>query len=327
MILADKIITLRKKEGWSQEELAEKLGVSRQSVSKWEGAQSIPDINKILQLSSLFGVSTDYLLKDDQEELEYVAEEPAGDARRSVSMEEANEYLEIIKQVRGKIALGTFLCIISPITMILLAGFSELEGSILSEDAAGGIGLCALLLIIATAVAIFIIQGSKTKHYEYLDKEEIELAYGVAGMVKEQKKQTQSEFTKGIVAGTVLCILSVVPIAAVSIFDPANDIYYIIGVCFLLFFVGLGACMLVDVCTYRNALERLLEEGDYTRAKKKKVNIKGAISTVYWCLATVIYLLMLFGPGYYEERSWIVWPVAGVLFGAVMAIARIFDKE
>ena len=67
MILADKIIELRKKNGWSQEELAEKLGVSRQAVSKWEGAQSVPDIQRILEMSRLFGVSTDYLLKDDMD--------------------------------------------------------------------------------------------------------------------------------------------------------------------------------------------------------------------------------------------------------------------
>ena len=48
MILADKIIELRNKEGWSLEELAEKLSVTRQSVSKWEGAQSIPDLDKVV---------------------------------------------------------------------------------------------------------------------------------------------------------------------------------------------------------------------------------------------------------------------------------------
>ena len=68
MILADKIVSLRKKAGWSQEELAEQLGVTRQSVSKWEGAQSVPDMDKVVQMSRLFGVTTDYLLKDEIEE-------------------------------------------------------------------------------------------------------------------------------------------------------------------------------------------------------------------------------------------------------------------
>ena len=75
MILADKIITLRKKAGWSQEELASQLGVTRQSVSKWEGAQSVPDLDKVVQMSRLFGVSTDYLLKDELEEEEFVESE------------------------------------------------------------------------------------------------------------------------------------------------------------------------------------------------------------------------------------------------------------
>ena len=67
MILAEKIMKLRKQNGWSQEELAAKLNVTRQSVSKWESRASIPDLDKILKLSELFGVSTDYLLKDEMD--------------------------------------------------------------------------------------------------------------------------------------------------------------------------------------------------------------------------------------------------------------------
>lgn len=67
MILADKIAEERKRNGWSQEELAEQLGVSRQAVSKWESAGSVPDLQKVIQLAELFGVSTDYLLKDEME--------------------------------------------------------------------------------------------------------------------------------------------------------------------------------------------------------------------------------------------------------------------
>lgn len=68
MIFADKLSILRKKSGWSQEDLAELMNVSRQAVSKWEGAQSIPDLEKMVKLSELFGVSTDFLLKDEIEE-------------------------------------------------------------------------------------------------------------------------------------------------------------------------------------------------------------------------------------------------------------------
>ena len=83
MILADKIIELRKKNGWSQEDLAEKLEVSRQSISKWEGAQSVPDMNKILKLSEVFSVSTDYLLKDEIE-LDSPGEDPKIDTESSL---------------------------------------------------------------------------------------------------------------------------------------------------------------------------------------------------------------------------------------------------
>lgn len=70
MILADKITEERKRNGWSQEELAEKLGVSRQAVSKWESAASVPDLQRVIQLAELFGVSTDYLLRDEMEQTE-----------------------------------------------------------------------------------------------------------------------------------------------------------------------------------------------------------------------------------------------------------------
>lgn len=65
MSLAKKITSLRKERGWSQEELAERLEVSRQAVSKWESGFSAPELEKVVQLSQLFGVTTDYLLKDD----------------------------------------------------------------------------------------------------------------------------------------------------------------------------------------------------------------------------------------------------------------------
>lgn len=67
MNIADRIQTLRKARGISQEELADRVGVSRQAVSKWESEQSLPDIDRIIALSEFFGVTTDYLLKGIEE--------------------------------------------------------------------------------------------------------------------------------------------------------------------------------------------------------------------------------------------------------------------
>ena len=134
MILADKIILQRKKAGWSQEELAEQLGVSRQSVSKWEGAQSIPDMDKLLKMSRLFGVSTDYLLKDeiDDAPAALTADESDTGLRR-VTMEEASDYLGKRRAAAPKIAFATFLCIISPIVLLIMAGLAD-SGNIFQRE-------------------------------------------------------------------------------------------------------------------------------------------------------------------------------------------------
>ena len=131
MILADKIIRLRKKNGWSQEELADKMNVSRQAVSKWESAQSIPDLEKILQLGTLFGVTTDYLLKDDIEDEEFT-NESSDAAVKKINIEEANIYIEQRKKASWRIALATFLCILSPITLIVLSILSEQPNAVLT---------------------------------------------------------------------------------------------------------------------------------------------------------------------------------------------------
>ena len=67
MTMGEKMQKLRKQKNWSQETLAEKLGVSRQAVSLWERGESMPEIDKLIPLARLFGVTADYLLDDTQE--------------------------------------------------------------------------------------------------------------------------------------------------------------------------------------------------------------------------------------------------------------------
>ena len=155
MIFADKLIDLRKKNGWSQEELAEKLNVSRQAVSKWEGAQSVPDMSRIIQLSELFGVSTDYLLKDNIGQVEPSQESAPDSPIRTVGMEEANAFLKIKEDNSRRVALGVMLCILSPILIIYLSGAMDLGRLPLSEMQAVGIGLVVLLALIKISKCLF----------------------------------------------------------------------------------------------------------------------------------------------------------------------------
>ena len=176
MILAEKIMHLRKKNGWSQEELAGKLNVSRQSVSKWESAMSVPDLDKILLMSEIFEVSTDYLLKDDRTEEDFVSGNPDGEETRKITMEEAQHFLKVRRDASAKIASGVAACILSPVLLLFLGGAAESGMLDMSEDLAAGIGMMAVLLIVAGAVASFLIFGREVGKYEYLEKEIFELS-------------------------------------------------------------------------------------------------------------------------------------------------------
>ena len=328
MILADKIMTLRKKAGWSQEELAARLNVSRQSVSKWEGAQSIPDMDKVVQMSRLFGVTTDFLLKDELEIEEHTQSEPMDEPPlRRVTMEEASAYLALRREAAPKIALATFLCIISPVALLILAAMSEMSRFGISENAASGIGLCVLLVLVAIGVALFLTCSARVRDFAFLEEEPFETEYGVSGMVKERMQDFAGTYSRLHITGTVLCILSAVPLF-VSMCMETADVVYVAAVCLLLIIAGIGCVAFTYGGTIHASMERLLEEGDYTRQNKSRRSIKGTISTIYWLLVTAIFMWYTFGPsGNGQARySWFIWAIAGVLYGAVTVVVRLLGR-
>ena len=265
MIFADKIADLRKKNGWSQEELANQLGVSRQAVSKWESASSIPDLDKIIKMSSIFGVSTDYLLKDSLGGAGDIGEMPEGSTAelgtgekhiQMISMETANIYLELLRNISSKIALGVALCILSPVSLIGLTGLSGGQaGTVFSGQAAVGAGVTILLLMVAAAVALFIIYGRKAEVYDFFEKEPIELAYGVKGLVEKEKFGYEAVHSRKLVLGIVLCILSAVPIMVLAV----NEVLVIFGVNLCLILVAVGVYLLVSTGIIYGGFQKLLE--------------------------------------------------------------------
>lgn len=333
MILADKIIDQRKRNGWSQEELAEKLHVSRQAVSKWESAQSVPDMNRVLEMSDLFGVSTDYLLKDDFSEDPRAGEtlpDDTGEQVRRVNMEEAQEYLRHREKAARYIALGVLMCILSPAPVVLLSGLQDAGFLPLSEDRAAALGLLPMFLLIGGAVALFILTGVAGRPFAYLYKESFETEYGVSGMVKERQTNAHGAYVSRLVSGIVLCVVSVIPIFVAMLLPAASpaeeDARYIVAAAVLLGMVGAGVWLILRAAISRGGYAVLLQEGDHTREAKAAQKQNSAFSGAYWSLVTAGYLAYSFITMRWD-RSWIVWPVAAVLYGAVLAVWSALRKN
>lgn len=326
MLLGEKIIRLRKQRAWSQEELASQLGISRQSVSKWESGASIPDLDKIVRMSSLFGVSTDYLLKEEIEEMEdvplIVREKEETESLRSVTLEEATEFLDLTRKTASKIACGVSCCILSPICLLLLGGLSEYgRGNRISDDMAGSLGTTVLLLMVAVGMAISIPNGMRLEKYGYMEKEPFTLLYGVAGIVEKRKEGFAATFRKCITIGVTLCILGAVPLLLFGSRD--ERIAAIVCIPLLLCFVAVGVFLFVWAGSINGSFDKVLQIGDHTPEKKEVARRTSFFAGAYWCIIVAVYI----GVSLYIDswhRSWIIWPVAGVSFAAFYMILGAF---
>lgn len=321
MILADKIIRLRKRNGWSQEELADKLDVSRQSVSKWESAAAIPSLEKILQLSQLFGVTSDYLLKDEIEDEEFSDDKYAQEIRR-VSLDEAVKYIARRKKAAWQIAIATFLCIISPITLIILAAATENPSLGVSETVAWSVGLAVMFALVLCAVPIYIVCGFQNAPYEFLEKSvPFELEYGVRGVIGERKKEFNNFYIVSNVIATCFCIAAPVPLILSALGE--NGFIAVVMLAVTMVMAGTGAFIFIVAGVQQASFQKLLKEGEYTLKEKKRSAIKEPIGAAYWGIATAVYLAWSFLSNDWHI-TWLVFAVGGVLFPVVMAVCNIF---
>ena len=329
MILADKIVQLRRQNGWSQEELAHRLDVSRQAVSKWESGSSIPELDKILNMSRIFHVTTDYLLKDELEQPESVRSTspdtdalPVREPVRTLSLDEANTYLELVRQTRGKIAFSVSLFVLCPIPLLLLGGWAD---GTPKEDFAAGIGVAVLLVIVAVGLIFLLPAAFLLEKFEYLEKEDIVLGYGIVGILERQKDDYAPIFRKSITRGVVLCVMAVVPLMLTTAFQP-SDRWMIVSVSLLLAMVAFAVQLFIRAGMVQDSFNKLLQLEDYTTYEKMLNRKIGWFAGAYWCVVTSMYL----GVSLWKDSwktSWILWVVAGLIFAALSLALRAWAER
>lgn len=325
MILADKIITLRKRYNWSQEELAMKLNISRQSVSKWESGTSVPDLDKIITLSQIFGVSTDYLLKDGIELDPLSPQTDYGEeGLRHITVEEANEFMSLKKKMAPRLAVTTALFLFAPIPLIVMGGLSEYT-SLITEDVAGGLGSIILLLVIGGCVASYILNGMQQEKYEYLEKESFNLLYGIEGIVRKKQDDFAPIHRSCTAIATTLCICSVIPLLVAAAFN-STDLIYVLCVAILLALIGVAVYLYCWSGDIFDSFQILLQEGEFTEAAKREKKRMSPYSVIYWCIITAIYLGISFYTSAWKE-TWIIWPVSGVFYVAFYSIVKLMHRK
>lgn len=351
MILADKIIALRKQRGWTQVDLAAELHISRQAVSKWESAQSLPDLGNLQRMSELFGVSLDDLVSEDvilpdepapqQEEVEAVSAAAAGGASsgvaagstsempqvRRVSMAEANAYLRAVQQASRMIGMGALLLILSCAPFNVLALMSSSKEFALDEDIVLPLTMLLVLLVAIPSVVLFILAGGRLNRFSYLSKVQIETEYGVSGFVQRERENFSTQYFLRISSGVALCISGVVLGFAAAVLADAFGMLYSLVLIGFFACVGAGVYLLIRAGMRWVAYNRLLEEGEYTLAKKRVNKIIDPIASVYWPVVTVVYLLWSFMSGAWGI-TWVVWPVAGALYAAIVGVTTLLlDRD
>ncbi|SHJ33654.1 DNA-binding transcriptional regulator, XRE-family HTH domain [Dethiosulfatibacter aminovorans DSM 17477] len=321
MKLADKIIRLRKQFGWSQEDLAEKLSVSRQSVSKWESASSIPDLNKIIRLSEIFSVPTDYLLKDEVELPSGIVEDRDVQVPK-VNLNEARAYLAAKEKIAGIIAAAALILIYSVLPLFLLLAYSETDGALISSDMAAGVGLVTLFLMVIIGVMAAISTLKYKRNFEKIEESEFELDYGVESILDEQAEDYRHVFVFRLAVSVGMFIFAVLPLI-VSSFLTDLEWILILMLCLMIAIAGAGVYILVPSASKHGAYNRLLARGDYAPSRRAETKLAEKIGAIYWPLMVAIYLGWSFLTMDWHI-TWIVWPIAGVSFAAIMGLAGLF---
>jgi len=350
MKLAEKIYQERRKLGLSQEQFAEQMDISRQAVSKWESGQSMPDLDKIVVMSQIFGVSTDYLLKEEETIPEEVVGGVESDSYRELdeevtmkyeenpemlkelSVEEIHSYKNTYISSTKHIALGVFLCILGAalveLTEVLSVSLFSVNGETLASF--------PMLICVTIAVALFVPSGMALSKYDYLEKVPFVLPQDEKQGIEEEMDSFQRKFALGITVGIVLILFGVLSGAGLEYVTEVtgNEIWddSVSGIV-LLFFVSIGVYLFVRCGMKMGMYNVLLQREEYELHKKqnpnKKDTLMGLVADVYWCLITAVFLGYSFITNDWG-RSWIIWPVAGCVFGAIatfIALSNGKDKE
>ena len=336
MSFRDNLIHLRAANNMTQEQLAMLLGVSRQSVTKWEAEKSYPEMDKLLKMCQIFDCTLDDLVQGD------LTGRPAAEPPKlSPTGRPADVfgYNESMNRFAEKISYGSIAPIVGVafgIVFFSLAPSSTSTLSFLPESVAAALGL--MCIFIGIAVCLMLVIPAGLEHAAFVRAHPyIEDFY-----TEEQKARIRRLFTYELVGG-ILCIFA----GVCAIIILAESSYEeIIGVPVMLLMIAIGTRFIihgsmmlnkVNIANYNLAAGEVMSAHDIETAnlpetqkqelmtahhKDKRV---GAVCGTIMIVATIVGLVMLFVPGYQSHLFWLAWPIGGLLCGIASLLIKGFS--
>lgn len=279
---------LRQKKGLTQEQVAEQLRVSRQSVSKWESGNSYPEMDKIMQLCDLFQCSMDALIKQDA---------------KTVCVQDDIKYERHMNQYSRAVTFGVGFILLGVSIYEFMAGMRMPEN------------LCNMifLIIVVVSVMVFIVFGMRDSDFKRKYKE-ISIVYPEEEIDKFHKTHINM-----IATGVGIILIGVIFEGFVDGIRPprpfTEDIYH--GVFMLAVAAGVSLLTYAGMQKKKYDIEKSNKADSLTAERKGKESMCGKICGAIMLIATIIFLLLGFVWSSFWSFAWITFPIGGILCGIV----------
>lgn len=304
MSFSENLQCLRKQKNITQEQLAEQLDVSRQSVSKWESGQSYPEMEKLLQICNMFHCNMDILVQGDISKT--FAEDICGYDRQK------NQFSRWISGGVGLIILG-----ISIMMFLTGAGMNEEVAAII------------FFVLLIVAVMIFVVMGMQMERFAKKHPV-IEDFY-----MEEEKDQAYRKYTVRIAVGVGLILVGLLlALAGDVVLEEAmlpaalaeQGDYFINAVFMLMIAAAASTLVYAGLQKDKYNIESYNKEANPSPERKRRNALKGKVCGCIMLLATCIFLPLSFATGRWD-LTWVVYPVAGILCGVTALVLSGEEKE
>lgn len=357
MSFRDNLLHLRASHNMTQEQLAMMLGVSRQSVTKWESERSYPEMDKLLKLCQVFDCTLDELVQGD---LTNRQPDPAASVVPGAPPADVFGYDEHARRFANRISAGVMTVLLAVAVSMLFFGSVESAHDALgglrsfanlpafSENLGAALGTMCILAGVAIALAFFIPAGMQ--HSAFMRAHPyIEDFY-----TPEQKASARSQFSAELIGGIVavfagICVLIVFADTAyeemvglpVMLGCIAVGVRFIVHGCMTLGRVNIDeynktAAEVLDAREIASSANMSPEQKAAMLSSQREAKRIGAVCGIIMITATVIALLMLFGAtaAGIDDYShglitvfWLPWPIGGLLCGIATLAIKGFGKE